>query len=88
MPATMGFVLASSLAITSPKSGDCMGLPNSVMSAPAKKVRPAQVMTIACTVSSARAAASAVVSPSRTAWLSALTGGLSLVMTAMPSSIV
>ena len=35
--------------------GDCGGLPNSVMSAPAKKVWPSQAMTTAFTLSSASA---------------------------------
>src|SRR6185503_14644914 len=56
--------------------GSCIGLPNSVMSAPAKKVWPWQMMTTALTLSSASASPIAATSPSRTAWPSAFTGGL------------
>ena len=38
--------------MTSPRPGGCGGLPNSVMSAPAKKVRPAQAITTASTAPS------------------------------------
>src|SRR6185369_8826543 len=56
--------------------GSIIGLPNSVMSAPAKKVWPWQMITTALTASSPSASAIAATSPSRTAWPSALTGGL------------
>ena len=58
------------------------GLPNSVMSAPAMKVRPAPMMTTACAAASATACARPSSSPWRTSRLSALTGGLSTVRTA------
>src|SRR5437868_2762000 len=53
-----------------------LGVPNSLMSAPAKKVWPSQMMTTAFTASSPSAASIAFTSPSRTAWPSAFTGGL------------
>jgi len=57
------------------------------MSAPAMKVRPAQTSAIALTASSARARSIPALMPARTAWLSALTGGLSTVMTATSPSV-
>src|SRR5947207_9536075 len=68
--------------------GSTGGLPNSVMSAPAMKVRPAQTMTIACTAPSAVACLIPSCSPLRTCWLSALTGGLSTVSTATRPRLV
>ena len=56
--------------------GCCGGLPNSVMSAPAKKVCPSHAMTTAFTLSSASASAIASTNPWRTAVESAFTGGL------------
>ncbi len=53
--ATTGFGIASIAAMTSCRLGACGGLPNSVMSAPAKKVRPAQATTTALTAPSSRA---------------------------------
>ncbi len=84
--ATTGFGIASIAAMTSPSPGACGGLPNSVMSAPAKKVRPAQAMTTASTDASSRARANAAASPARTSCFSALTGGLSTVTTAISPS--
>ena len=52
------------------------GLPNSVMSAPAKKVCPSQRITTALIASSASASSIAATSPCRTAAPSAFTGGL------------
>src|SRR6185437_5457727 len=52
------------------------GLPNSVMSAPAKKVWPSQAMTTAFTLSSPSASAIASTRPCRTGVDSAFTGGL------------
>ncbi len=75
--ATIGFGDLSSATITCCNEGSSFGLPNSVMSAPAKKVRPAQASTIALTASSDVNASSALTRPSRTTWPSALTGGLS-----------
>ena len=85
--ATTGFSLASIAAMTSSVVGARTGLPNSLMSAPAMKVRPAQTMTIAFTLASARARDSASTRALRIAWLSALTGGLSIVMTATSPSL-
>ena len=53
------------------------------MSAPAMNVRPAHVITIAATAASAAACLSPSRRPWRTCWLSALTGGLFTVSTAM-----
>jgi hypothetical protein len=52
------------------------GLPNSVISAPAKKVWPSQAITTAFTASSASACSMAATRPCRTAAPSAFTGGL------------
>ena len=52
------------------------------MSAPAEKKRPVPVSTMALTPASALASAKAFSSPTRRAWPSALTGGLSMRMTA------
>ena len=52
------------------------GLPNSVMSAPAKKVWPSQRMTTALIASSPSASSIAATRPCRTAAPSAFTGGL------------
>ena len=72
--------------MTSIRLGGCGGLPNSVMSAPATKVRPAPVSTIASTLASSRAAMTLSMMPWRTPWRSAFTGGLSMVMMAtLPS---
>jgi hypothetical protein len=68
-------------------SGGAITPPNSLMSAPAMKVRPAQISTTACadlSVARSRVIAS---SPRRMAAEIALTGGLSTVMTATPDSI-
>ena len=54
--AMVGFFTSSSVAMTSIRLGGCDGLPNSVMSAPATKVRPAPVRMIASTPASSRAA--------------------------------
>ena len=84
--ATTGFGIVSIAAMTSPRPGACGGLPNSVMSAPAKKVRPAQAISTALTAASSRVWRSALTSPARTSCLSALTGGLSAVMIAISPS--
>jgi hypothetical protein len=62
------------------------GWPNSERSAPAGKVRPAAMMTMASTASSAAARSRKVASAARTGWESALTGGLSMVRSATRSS--
>ena len=67
------------------RPGACGGLPNSRMSAPEMKLRPAQASTIALMPASFFALASSSCRPTRTEWLSALTGGLSMVRTRIPS---
>src|SRR5215831_4400160 len=62
------------------------GLPNWRMSAPAMKLRPAPIITIAFTPTSTSPFSSASTMPSRTPSPNALTGGLSMVMTPTPSS--
>src|SRR5262249_18844755 len=57
------------------------GLPNSRMSAPAMKLRPAPTISTAATVASSCAASIAATRPRRTSTPSALTGGLSTVTT-------
>ena len=84
--AMVGFFTSSMMVITSIRPGGCGGLPNSVMSAPATNVRPAPVRMIASTPASSRAAMTQSLMPARTAWRSAFTGGLSMVMMAtLPS---
>ena len=84
--AIVGFLMSSSVVITSIRPGACGGLPNSVMSAPATNVRPAPVSTIASTLASSRAAMTLSKMPLRTPCRSAFTGGLSMVMMAtLPS---
>ena len=78
---TTGLADASSAEQTSGRIGATGGFPNSVMSAPATKVRPAQARTIAPMSLSSLASAIALTTPSRTAWPAALTGGLSIRMT-------
>src|ERR1700735_4711 len=63
-------------------------LPNSLMSAPATKVRPPPIRTAALTLSSSEMRSSASETPSGTPGLSALTGGLLMVMMAMSLSFV
>jgi hypothetical protein len=67
------------------RPGSGMTPVNSAISAPAKKVRPSQAMTIAVTSSDAIARPSASYSPDRTAKPSALTGGESETISAIPS---
>src|SRR5260370_24439140 len=62
--------------------------PNSLISAPATKVRPAPMSTTALSVSSFSIWATAVAMPAETAELSAFTGGLLIVTTAIPSIFV
>src|ERR1700675_1754006 len=85
MAATIGFGEFSIAVSTSWRPGGIGGLPNSVMSAPAMKVRPAQVRTIAFTSGSAIALVMHSRMPPRTAALSALTGGLLTVTMATTS---
>src|SRR5208337_2989397 len=63
-------------------------LPNSLMSAPATKVRPAPMTTAASTAESAFISSIAVPMASGTPGLRAFTGGLSMVMTATSFSLV
>ena len=84
--ATTGFLIASISAITSERPGDIGGLSNSVMSAPATKVRPCAVRTIASVLASSRARVKASTRAVRTSRLNALTGGLSTAMTATAPS--
>src|SRR5580704_3663351 len=63
-------------------------LPNSLMSAPATKVRPPPIRTTALTPSSCASRSNASEIPSGTPGPSALTGGLLMVMTAMSFSLV
>src|SRR5450631_866849 len=81
----IGFGEFSISASTSCRPGGFGGLPNSVMSAPAMKVRPAQVRTIAFTSGSAMARLMHSRMPPRTAALRAFTGGLSTVTMATTS---
>ena len=85
MAAMIGFGEFSIRTSTSARPGGFGGLPNSVMSAPAMKVRPPQVSTIALTSGSAIALFMHSKMPPRTAALSALTGGLLTVTMAMTS---
>src|SRR6266851_352560 len=85
MAATIGFGEFSMTVSTSCRPGGFGGLPNSVMSAPAIKVRPAQVRTIAFTSGSAMALLMQSKMPPRTAALSAFTGGLLTVTMATTS---
>src|ERR1700687_1260983 len=62
--------------------------PNSLISAPAMKVRPAPMKTTALTVSSFSICATAAAMPAETAELSAFTGGLLMVTTVIPSIFV
>ena len=83
-----GFGLPSSAPWTSGSVAPCDGLPNSEMSAPAMKVRPAQISTIALTAGSAAACWTPSRRPSRTSADSALTGGELMVSTAISPSRV
>src|SRR6202158_2806536 len=85
MAATIGLGEVSISISTSWRPGGFGGLPNSVMSAPAMKVRPAQVSTIAFTSGSAMALFMESIMPPRTAALSAFTGGLLTVTMATTS---
>ena len=88
MAATTGFGAASMVLMTSCNEGSAGGRPNSVMSAPAMKVRAAQLSTMAWTDASAEAVSMACLMPWRTAADSAFTGGEFTVSTATPSCVV
>ena len=83
-----GFAIASIGSSRSISVGASIGLPNSLMSAPAMKVRPAQIITIALIAASADAASSPSAMPSRRTCESALTGGLSRVSSPISPSFV
>jgi hypothetical protein len=83
--ATTGFDDASIMSTTVGRPGSTISLPNSVMSAPAKNVRPSQRITIAVMLSSFTPSLIAASRPWRTAAPSALTGGLFEVMTSTSS---
>ncbi len=87
MAATIGFVLLSSRRINDSRFGSAsaLGEPNSRMSAPPEKARPAPVMTMALTALSACAFSTPSAMPRRVSKPRPLTGGLFSVMTAMPS---
>src|SRR6476646_9969439 len=88
MAATTGLGELSIMACTSKRLAPFDAPPNSEMSAPAMKVRPAQMSTMAAAAGSAMAALNPSNSTSRTLKLNALTGGESRVMTATsPSSV-
>src|SRR6516165_3456904 len=81
MAAMIGFGPPSRTPCSSGKVAPFGGLPNSAISAPAMKVRPAQITTMALTSGSAAALATPSRSPLRTSAESALTGG-ELIVTA------
>ena len=70
------------VAMTSFRFGPDGGLPNSRMSAPAMKVRPPPISTIASMLASLPNASMPSLMPARTAAASAFTGGL--LMVSMP----
>jgi hypothetical protein len=81
MAATTGLVQFSIFRQASGSEGCCGGLPNSRMSAPAMKLRPAPTISTALAALSASAASMAATRPRRTSTPRALTGGLSMVTT-------
>src|ERR1700736_5605953 len=85
MAAMIGLVEFSISVSTSCRPGGFGGLPNSVISAPAIKVRAPQVRTIAFTFGSGMARLMQSKMPPRTAALNAFTGGLSTVTMATTS---
>src|SRR5690606_32975929 len=76
------------IAMTSGNVGSTGGLPNSRMSAPPMKILPAPLSTVARIAASAEAWRMAAAKPLRTSAEVALTGGLSIVTTRMPSTTV
>ena len=87
MAAITGLGAFSIISWTSNREGPREAPPNSVMSAPAMKVRPSQISTMALTAGSAVAALKPSNRPSRTLAERAFTGGEFRVMTAMSPSI-
>ena len=88
MAAITGLVAFSMASCTSSRLAPFCAPPNSVMSAPAMKVRPSQISTTALAAGSARAWAMPIAIPSRTPADRALTGGELSVRTAMSPSTV
>ena len=84
--ATTGLAQASIAAMTSGSCGACSGWPNSRRSEPAMKVLPAPISTAALKASSRPTASMASSRPRRTSAEPALTGGLSITMTATSPS--
>src|SRR5580704_7717998 len=76
MAATIGFTELSTALMASCSPGDSGGLPNSVMSAPAMKVRPSQARTPILSSGSRASFATPSIIAARTPTLMALTGGL------------
>src|SRR5262245_51906597 len=74
-------------AITAGICGSRSGLSNSRISAPAMKLLPSPIRTSACSAGSAPADCTAASNPLRTSQEAALTGGLSMMRTATPSSL-
>ena len=83
--ATTGFEAASIRSHRAEICGSFRFVPNSVMSAPAWKVRPAQWITATWADASASKRSIPAKIPARTSFPSALTGGLSVRITATPS---
>src|SRR6267154_2459483 len=82
MRSSRGFKLSRQIILPATRS------PNSLISAPATKVRPPPMNTTACTASFFSICATAAAMPDATAELSAFTGGLLMVTTATPSVFV
>src|SRR5690554_1827807 len=78
--ATIGLDESSMAAMTSGSKGGWGVSPNSLISAPAEKQRPPDCNSIHSTSGSAKAVSSVCISPDRTAWPKALTGGLNRVI--------
>jgi len=88
MAAITGLGESSRAACTSNRLAPLWAPPNSVMSAPAMKVRPSQISTMDLAPASAPAAAMAPANPSRTAADKAFTGGeLRVITPTSPSRV-
>ena len=85
MAATTGFLLSSAIrmSVASVGSADDAGVLNSRMSAPPEKALPAPIMTTASICESPFARSSPAAIAERTTCPRPLTGGLSIVRTAM-----
>jgi hypothetical protein len=86
--AITGLEAPSIVSCTSNREAPRGALPNSLMSAPAMKVRPSQISTIALAAESATARSIPAFSPSRTSADSAFTGGEFSVRTATSPSML